>query len=99
MTYSADGERSRFLAGLRDLTEFLESNPSVPTPRSETTVHVFPPDGSNEERRAEIDAIASRINTQPCEFAPGHYIASRYFGQIEYRAVAIDHDADDSDGE
>ena len=99
MTYCADGQRSQFLACLRDLIEFLESNPSVPAPRGGATVHVFPPDGSNDERRAEIDAIASHISTQPRETVPGHYVASRYFGPIEYRAIAIDRDADDSDGE
>jgi hypothetical protein len=99
MTYCADDERSQFLAGLRDLAEFLESNPSVPAPWAGVTVYVFPPDSSNEGRRAEIDAIASRISTQPCEFAPGHYIASRHFGPIEYRAIAIDSDADNSGGE
>jgi hypothetical protein len=99
MTHCADGERSRFITGLRDLTEFLESNPNVPSPWSETTVYVFPPDGSNEQRRTEIDAIASRIGVQACEFTPGHYVASRYFGPVEYRAVAIDRDADDLDGQ
>jgi hypothetical protein len=99
MTYSTDGERSRFIVGLRDFAEFLESNPNVPAPSGGTTVYVFPPDRSTEERRAEIDAIASRVSVQPREFASGHYIASRYFGPIEYRAIAIDRDADDSDGE
>jgi hypothetical protein len=99
MTYCTDGERSRFITGLRDLAEFLESNPEVPAPWSGATVHVFPPDSSNEKRRAEIDAIAARVGTPPSEFAPGHYVASRYFGPVEYRAIAIDRDTDESDGE
>jgi hypothetical protein len=99
MTHYADDERSRFITGLRDLTEFLESNPGVPAPWSGTTVYVFPSDGSNEQRRAEIDAITSRIGVQARESTPGHYVASRYFGPVEYRAVAIDRDPDDPDGE
>jgi hypothetical protein len=97
--YANASQRSQLIAGLRDLAEYLESNPDVPTPWSGTTVYVFPPDGSNDQRRAEIDAIASRISAQPCEFATGHYVASRSFGPVEYRAIAIDRDPDDSDGE
>jgi hypothetical protein len=97
--YANASQRSQLIAGLRDLAEYLESNPDVPTPWSGTTVYVFPPDGSNDQRRAEIDAIASRISVQPCEFATGHYVASRCFGPVEYRAIAIDRDPDDSDGE
>jgi hypothetical protein len=99
MTHYADGERSRYIAGLRDLAEFLDSNPDVPAAENGTTVYVFPQSDNDEERRAEIDAIASWVDAQPCEFVPGHYVASRYFGPVEYRAVAIDRDADDSDGE
>ena len=97
--YANASERSQLIAGLRDLAEYLESSPDVPAPCSGTTVYVFPPGGSNDERRAAIDTIASRVDTQSCEFTSGHYIASRYFGPVEYRAVAIDCDPDDSDGE
>jgi hypothetical protein len=97
--YLNASDRSQLISGLRDLAEYLESNPDVPAPWSGTTVYVFPSDGSNSQRRTEIDAIASRIGAQPCDFAPGHYVASRYFGPVEYRAVAIDHDPDESDGE
>jgi hypothetical protein len=96
--YANASQRNQLIAGLRDLAEYLESNPDVPAPSCGATVYVFPPDGSSEERRAEIDAIASRVSAQPCEFAPGHYVASRYFGPVQYRAIAIDRDADDSDG-
>jgi hypothetical protein len=100
MTYCATGsERSGFIAGLRELAQYLESNPDVPAPCGGATVHVFPPRDGNAEQRAAIDVIASRIGAQPCELTPGHYVASCRFGPVEYRAVAIDRDADDSDGE
>lgn len=95
--YANANERTQLIAGLRDLAEYLESNPDVPAPWSGTTVYVFPPDGSKDQRRAKIDLIASRVGSQPCEFASGHYVASRYFGPVEYRAIAID--SDDPDGE
>ena len=98
--YANADERSQFIAGLHALAEYLESNPSVPAPWSGTCVHVFPPHGRNEEQRAEIDIIAMRINAEPHEEVSGHYAVSRFFGPVEYRAVAIDKDTPaDSDEE
>lgn len=91
-------DRERFIAGLRALAKYLESQPDVPTPRHGTSVLVFPLHGSNEEQRAEIDVIAAYINAEPCEIVSGHYGVSRFFGPVEYRAVAIDLDASRSDG-
>ena len=98
--YANTDERSRFIAGLRALAEYLESKPEVPAPWNGTCIHVFPPRGSNEEQRTEIDVIAALINAEPCETVSGsQYAVSRYFGPIEYRAVAIDRTANDPDGE
>ena len=41
--YANANERSRFIAGLRALAEYLESTPEVPAPWGGTCVHVFPP--------------------------------------------------------
>jgi hypothetical protein len=92
-------DRERFIAGLRALAEYLESKPDVPTPRHGASVLVFPMRGGSEEQRAEIDIIATRINAEPCEIVSGHYGVSRFFGPVEYRAVAIDRTPNDSDGE
>lgn len=98
MTYYADpGQRTRLIAGLLDLAIFLEANPDVPAPQY-TDMLVFPSDGTNAERRAGIDVIAARIDAEPCEITSGHYSVSRYFGPVEYCAVAIDRTASDSDG-
>jgi hypothetical protein len=86
--YSGTEERARLAAGLRALAEFIEANPDVPVPWG-TDVLVFPPKGSNAEMRAEIDSIASRIGAQGHWTGGGHYTASRWFGSVEYRAVAI----------
>jgi hypothetical protein len=87
--YASAYQRSQLIAGLRALAEFLEADPGVPAPVS-TDVLVFPTFSTNAERRAEIDIIASRIGTRTLEYVPGHYTVSRYFGPVEYRAVAID---------
>jgi len=60
MSYHANSEdRRRLIAGLRDLAEFLDRHPQVPVP-TRAYVMVFPPDGTDAEMFAEIDAIAGR---------------------------------------
>ena len=89
MTYATAVERQALIGGLRELADFLENNPLVPAPRY-SYVLVFPPHSSDVEDRHEIDAIASRIGSGT-EVSPTyrHYMTSRQFGPIGYRAVAI----------
>jgi hypothetical protein len=89
MSYADTTERQAFIAGLRELADFLENNPSVPAPEYGTDVLVFPPSVSDDEKRQEIDLIASLIGSGTVTTRGGHYTASRRFGPIEYRAVAI----------
>lgn len=97
MGYHADSEgRTRLTAGLRALADFLDRNPEVPAPE-DAVVFVFPPKETDSDRRTEIDLIASRIYTQAYELVPGHYVTSRFFGPVEYRAVAIDRETTDAD--
>jgi hypothetical protein len=89
MTRHADpGPRKRLITGLVDLAIFLESNPDVPAPQW-ADVYVFPPEGAEGEKRAEIDAIAARIGVRVRESDTGHYSVSLAFGPVRYRAVAI----------
>jgi hypothetical protein len=91
MNYYADNEeRVRLIAGLRDLTEFLNQNPQVPAPRR-TDLLVFPPEGTDAEMFAEIDVIAGQIGAtaSDADSNAGHYTAVRDFGPVQYRAVAI----------
>jgi hypothetical protein len=88
MTYAGNNERAALIDGFRALADYLESNPDVPTP-SFSDVLAFPPDGDWAEMRAEIDAIAERIGVEARETGGGHYVANRFFGPVEYRAVAI----------
>jgi hypothetical protein len=88
MYYASDDERGRLIDGLHALAEFLHDHPEVPAPRYADML-VFPPSGSDEEERAEIDVIASRIGAETSESAGGHYSSSIFFGPVQYRAVAI----------
>jgi hypothetical protein len=89
MTYASAIHRNELISGLRALADFLDRNPEVPAP-STADVLVFPPGGSDAEKRREIDVIASRIESGT-EISPArhHYMTSRRFGPVEYRAVAI----------
>ena len=88
MTYADITERAALIGGLRSLADYLESNPAVPAP-SYSDVLTFPPDGDCAGMRAEIDAIAARLDVSARETSGGHYVAARSFGPVEYRAVAI----------
>ncbi len=95
MSYYANSEeRERLIAGLRELADFFDQNPQVPAPRW-TDLLVFPPAGSDPEMFREIDAIAGRIGATATDAGnpAGHYSASRDFGPVQYRAVAIPHAA------
>jgi hypothetical protein len=91
MTYYANsGARRRLTAGLRELADFLDQNPQVPAPRRADLL-LFPPDGSDAEMFAEVDAIAEQIGVTASDpdSPAGHYSATRDFGPVQYRAVAI----------
>lgn len=88
MTYADSTERAAFISGLRSLADYLESNPEVPAPIC-SDVLTFPPDGDWTVMRAGIDAIAARLGVIARQAAGGHYVATRPFGPVGYRAVAI----------
>lgn len=88
MTYADSTERAALISGLRDLADYLESSPEVPAPIYSSML-TFPPDGNWAGMRAEIDAIAARLGVPVRLTGGGHYAAARYFGPVEYRAVAI----------
>lgn len=92
MNYANAIERQAVISGLRELADFLETNPEVPAPTF-TGVLVFPPYVSDAENRREIDLIASRMGSgTETSSTRRHYVTSRNFGPVEYRAVAIPSD-------
>jgi hypothetical protein len=95
VSYADQDERNRLIDGLRAVAQFLHDHPDVPAPRW-ADVFVFPLDGSDGEKHAEIDVIASRVGVEPREIASGHYSASLSFGPVQYRAVAISEHPDNS---
>jgi hypothetical protein len=90
MTYANPAERGDLISGLRALADFLEHNPEIPAPFS-ADILVFPPRLSDEDGRAEIDRIAAMICAPVVDGTARneHYVTSRGFSAVEYRAVFI----------
>ena len=88
MTHADSTERAALISGFRGLADYLESNPQIPAP-AYSTVHAFPSDDDWAEMRAAIDVIADRLGVIAHLAGGGHYVATRSFGPVEYRAVAI----------
>ena len=88
--YANSEQRERLIAGLRELSEFLGQNPQVPAPRF-SDVLVFPHGESDAEMFAEINLIAGQLGVTASghDNPADHYVACRYFGPVQYRAVAI----------
>jgi hypothetical protein len=96
MTYADTTERAALAGGLRALADYLEASPEVPAP-SYSTVFTFPSDGEWAVMRAEIDAIAAQLGVSARDTVGGHYVATRSFGPVEYRVVAIPRNNDDNE--
>lgn len=90
MTHANAEERSRLIAGLRDLADFLERKTEIPAPRW-ADVFVFPLSTTDDEMRSEIDCIAALIGASADDGAAEglNYATTRNFGPVQYRAVAI----------
>jgi hypothetical protein len=90
MTYANQTKRPDVIRGLRELAVLLESCPELPAPYA-LDVLVFPPDGTDADICAEVDRIAALLGVavQDATAQRAHYTASKSFGPVNYRAVAI----------
>ncbi|MDP9864906.1 MULTISPECIES: hypothetical protein [Streptosporangium] len=81
--------RAALINGLRDLAAFLEASPEVPIP-SLTGLSYYAR-GTDTDIRAEIDAIATLLDTEvdTSDLDHGHYRTYLAFGPVEYTAVGI----------
>jgi hypothetical protein len=83
--------RATFIAGLRDLADFLAANPAVAVPVQPVDIHVQPY-GTDEDEAREIDAFAAAAGVDVLDQrdSTGHY-SGRYsatvtFGSVMYHA-------------
>jgi len=87
----AAADRAAWVAGLRDLADFLAAHPDLPVPPAHHTEGfvVFPDGGTDDECRAGVDQAAGILGVRAAERGSGHYRATRAFGPVEYIAVMI----------
>ena len=81
--------RRAIITGLRQFADFLDLRPDIPLPLI-VEISYHPLGRSDEEKRADIDAIAKFLGVTAVYEARGeHYAASRLFGSVLYRAVTV----------
>jgi hypothetical protein len=87
----AAANRAAWVAGLRDLADFLEGHPDVPAPPAyhNQVIDEFPDGDTDAERRAGVDRAAGAMGVPAAETRGGHYKASVHFGPVAYEVVAI----------
>jgi hypothetical protein len=82
--------RADLIAGLHALADFLDANPALPIPEfsADLLVHAR---GTDAEQRTEVDRVAGLLDASVDDRTArgGHYTATRGFGPVEYRCVAI----------
>ncbi|WP_327691742.1 hypothetical protein OG870_31330 [Streptomyces sp. NBC_00461] len=82
------GERAAFIAGLRELADFLTANPSVLVPRN-ASFGVFVDAADPTARREGAEHVATPLGASVEDLGEGYYAARRAFGPIAFNVVAI----------
>ncbi|MFH9816283.1 hypothetical protein [Streptomyces sp. NPDC017230] len=82
------GHRAAFLAGLRELVDFLTATPAVAVPRHASVVVLVDAFGSA-ARRAGVQSVASPLGVPTEDIGRGYFDARRDFGPISYGVVGI----------
>lgn len=81
--------RRAVISGLRELADYLSLHRDIPVPLI-VEIDYFPHGNTDAEKRAEVDRIAKILGVTPISTAAGqHYIASRPYGAIRYRAITV----------
>ncbi|MGW4644515.1 hypothetical protein ACWEN6_38765 [Sphaerisporangium sp. NPDC004334] len=83
-------DRPAYINGLRDLADFLDTNPDIPIPNSALTAYYYPR-GTDEEICDQVAHVARVLgaDVDPRDLAEGHFSAGIAFGVAEYKAVGL----------
>ncbi|MET8182527.1 hypothetical protein [Streptomyces sp. NPDC005336] len=82
------GDRAAFIAGLRELADFMADNPDVVTPyRPSVGVCVHAADTA--ARRAGAESVAVLLGVPLEDLGEGYYSAQREFGPVTYYVAAV----------
>ncbi|MEV0314535.1 hypothetical protein [Nonomuraea fuscirosea] len=79
--------RSEFIAGLRELAQFLADNPKVPVPSFARSILLHAKGDNDEQKRAVVDRVAALLGSAAS--GDDHYKAVREFGPLSYEVLAI----------
>ncbi|MFF5146975.1 hypothetical protein ACFY6U_45935 [Streptomyces sp. NPDC013157] len=82
------GDRAAFIAGLRELADFLTANPAVLVPRN-ASFGVFVDASDAVARREGAEHVAASLGVPVEDIGEGYYDARRDFGPIAYSVIAI----------
>jgi len=82
------GERAAFIAGLRELADFLTANPAVLVPRN-ASFGVFVDAAYSTARREGAEQVAAPLGVPVEDIGEGYYNARRTFGPIAFNVIAI----------
>ena len=82
--------RAAFISGLRDLADWFEANPDVPTGRYPYLAYTYFPEGDDDAELAEVARVAALIgeDIQTNAKADRHFV-EKQFGPVAYQALAI----------
>ncbi|MGM9381491.1 hypothetical protein [Streptomyces antibioticus] len=82
------GDRAAFLAGLRELVDFLTANPAVAVPRHVSVVVLV--DASDSAARLDgVEFVAAPLGVPAEDIGRGYFDARRDFGPISYGVAGI----------
>ncbi|CAL9311014.1 hypothetical protein SUDANB148_04733 [Streptomyces sp. SudanB148_2056] len=82
------GDRVAFLAGLRELVDFLTANPAVVLPRHVSLV-VLVDASDSVARRDGVEFVAVLLGVPTEDIGRGYSDARRDFGPISYSVIGI----------
>jgi hypothetical protein len=82
------GDRTAFIAGLRELAGFLTANPTVLVPRN-ASFGVFVDASDSSARREGAEHVAAPLGVPVEDIGEGYYDARRAFGPIAFSVIAI----------
>lgn len=89
--------RTRVIADLRSLADYLETHPQVPVPRLgyvRMSVHpLYDTDAATEaEAIAEVERVAALLHI-PITVENGHHVATMEFGTVSYDLTVVTDEA------
>ncbi|MCG0067312.1 hypothetical protein L0F81_29270 [Streptomyces tricolor] len=81
-------DRTAFLAGLRELVDFLTANSAVVVPRHASVI-VLVDAADPAGRRAGVESVAAPLGVPTEDIGLGYFDARRDFGPVSFGAVGV----------